>query len=180
MSESDILVHLQACALDVHLRGHSFTIPAMDAIDWLKLLQADPFDPYQIFPMLAGWEAAELVQDVLWDEPDTGPEEISRLALDVVSTVGGRPWWVTLRLLGAAAGAWDRIGGTLVRERIDARTLPLAGWLDALWMIMLSYVDPKDRTSWLYKIEVAPRGWETEIDFDEQERAFLAAMKQVA
>lgn len=178
MAASNILVHLAPCDIQVSFGEQQFTIPAMNAHQWCQMLLGDPLDPYDIFPLLAGEKAVIAVEDAIGDG-EVSSEDVARHALEVVTVAGDRPWWVTLRMLHIATQAWDRIGATLVREGVDARHLPLAAWLNAIWAITLAYIDPKSLAAWTHQMEDPPKGWETAIDFDEQERAFLAAMKSV-
>lgn len=173
--QSDILVHLAPCDIGVTWAGELFIIPARTAYEWAQLLLAEPFDPYEVFPGLAGPAAVIAVEDALGNGT-ASDDDLSRAALGVVTTAGDRPWWVTIRILGCAGLCWDRIGGTLIRERIDAREITLAAWMDAMWMIMKTYVDPKKLASWTHQIEQAPKGWAEDIDLDENEQAFMAAM----
>jgi hypothetical protein len=173
---SNILVHLAPCEIIVNFDDSDYPIPAMTAHQWCQILLGDPFDPYDVFPLLAGADAVIDVEDAI-DRKTYGPDDVSRIAHEIITVAGDRPWWVTLRMLSVAAQVWDRIGAVLVREGVDSRHLSLAAWLDAIWSIMLSYIERDNLQSWLSQMEVAPTGWADEIDFDEQERAFIAAMK---
>jgi hypothetical protein len=178
VAASNVLVHLAPCDIQVSFDSQDYTISAMNAHVWCQLLLDDPFDPYNVFPGLAGEAAVVAVEDALGDKR-METEDVARVALEIVTIAGDRPWWVTIRILYVAGEVWDRIGGTLVREGVDSRQLPLAAWLDAVWSILLAYVDPKKMAAWLHQIEATPKGWESAIDFDEQEQAFMAAMKSV-
>lgn len=167
---SDLLLHLTPCPVEVTLLGRSFDIPALDAVTWLRILTAKNLDLYAIFPGLAGDDAVELVEDVLWDELATA-EEIDRIALDVISAVADRPWWVVLRVLQSSLDAWDRLHVN------NAAGMSLAGWLDELWAKIMTLMDPKRITGWVASIEAPPKGWEQTVDFDAEERAFMAAMR---
>lgn len=167
---SDLVLHLTPCPVEVTLLGRPFEIPALDAVGWLRILTAKNLDLYGIFPVMAGQDALELVEDVLWDGLATD-EEIARIALDVISTVADRPWWVVLRILASVLDAWDRLHVN------SAVGMSLAGWLDEVWSKVMSLMDPKRVAGWVASIEAAPKGWEVETDFDAEERAFMAAMR---
>lgn len=170
-SASDLLVHLQPCPVEVELAGRVFTIPALDAVGWVRLLL--PVDTYEIFPVLAGQEAIDLVEDMLW-EGEISPDELAKIGLDVISTAADRPWWTAMKILLSAAQAWDRVHAN------NAAGLSLAGWLDQLWSNMVPYIDPKKFTAVQVDLATPPKGWESEVDFDAEEAAFMAAMKAVA
>lgn len=176
MPVSNILMHLAPCVIQVNFEESEYHIPAMTAHQWCQIILGDPFDPYDVFPLLAGTDAIIDVEDAI-DHGRQTSEDVTRVAYEVITVAGDRPWWVTMRILAVATQVWDRIGGTLVREGVDSRHLPLAAWLDAVWSIMTSHVDQENRAPWLHQMEAVPTGWEAEIDFDEQERAFIAAMK---
>lgn len=170
-SASDLLVHLQPCPIQIDLAGRLFTIPALDAVAWVRLLL--PVDTYEIFPALAGQEAIDLVEDMLW-EGELTADGLARIALDVVSTAADRPWWTALGILTSAAQAWDRVHAN------NAAGVSLAGWLDQIWSNMVPYIDPKKFTAVQVNLATPPKGWEMEIDFDAEEAAWQAAMKAVA
>lgn len=170
-SASDLLVHLQPCPVQVELQGRTFTIPALDAVAWVRLLL--PIEPYEIFPGLAGQDAIDLVEDMLW-EGELTADELTRIAMDVISTAADRPWWTAMKILLSAAQAWDRVHVN------NAAGMSLAGWLDQIWSKMIPYIDPKKFTAVEVDLATPPKGWETEVDFDAEEAAWMAAMKAVA
>lgn len=167
---SDLILHLVPCPLEVILLDRAFTIPAMDAVDWLRILTIPGLSAYDVFPVLAGPDAVEFVEDVLWDELATDGE-ITRLGFDVISAAADRPWWVAVRIVASVAEAWDRVH---VNQAAGAS---FAGWLDEVWSRIMSLMDPKRVVGWVGSVEAPPEGWEAEVDFDAQERAFMAAMR---
>lgn len=169
-SVSDLLVHLRPCPIVVEFNGATFTIPAQDAVTWVALIDGNDPDLYDIFPGLAGQEAIEAVEDALWEGQVTS-EQVGRLALEIIGVAADRPWWVALRIIGSAAQAW---GAVHVNQ---AASMSLAGWLDEIWSKIMERVDPAKRAGWISGIEQAPKGEESEVDFDAEEQAFLAAMK---
>lgn len=144
----------------------------MDAIGWVELLCVDPLDTYDIFPRLAGFAAIEHVEDALW-EGRVASDDVQRSGLQVLSAVGDRPWWVTIRLLHAAQESWDIIHVN------SAAGMAFAGWLDEVWSKVVSHIDPKKLAGVVSDFEATPPGWEADVDFDDEERAFLRAMKAV-
>lgn len=167
---SDLIAHLIPCPLEVDLLGRTFTIETLDAVDWIRVLSTPGLTSYDIFPVLAGPDAVEFVEDVLWDELWT-QDQVDRIGLDVISAVADRPWWVAMRILAAITEAWDRIHVNA------ARGMSFAGWLDEVWSRIMAEMDPKKVTSWVASVETPPKGWESQVDFDAQERAFMAAMR---
>lgn len=171
-SVSDILAHLRPCKITVDFEQVSYTIPALDAIEWVALIDGEHPDLYAIFPQLAGGQAVDAVEDALW-EGRTTHDEVGRLALEVISTAADRPWWEVLKILGAAKGAWR------VVHVNRAAGMSLAGWLDEVWTSIMRHIDNDKRAAWVADVESPPKGFEQQLDFDAEERAFMAAMNAV-
>jgi hypothetical protein len=158
--------------LTVVFEDRSYTIAAMDAVEWIALLDGPSPDAYEIFPMSAGVEAVGHVEDALWEGRATS-DDIARLGQDAISAAADRPWWVVMNLLASVKGAWS------VVHVNQAAGMSLAGWLDEVWSKTISHIDPKKKASWVSDIERPPKGTGQEIDFDAEEAAFLAAMNAV-
>lgn len=169
---TDLLAHLRPCPIIVTFDEVDYTIPAMDAIEWIVRIDGPSPDLYGIFPKLAGREAIEHVEDALWSER-ADAEKVGRVGLHAIGAAADRPWWVALRIIQAASSSWD------VVHVNRAAGMSLAGWLDEVWSRIMERIDPKKRAGWVSEIESTPKGWESEVDFDDEERAFLAAMKSV-
>lgn len=171
-SASDLLLHLRPCALEVPFEGKVYTIPAMDAVEWMVYIEGEHADAYSIFPGLAGGDAVAHVEDALWEGRVT-PEQVRELAWEIIGLAGDRPWWVVLRVINSAKDAWDIVGVN------RAQGMSLAGWLDEIWHKIMTHIDPKKKPAWLSDIESPPKGTTAEIDYDAEEAAFLNAMKAV-
>lgn len=141
----------------------------MDAVDWVRVVGADPFDPYAIFPVLAGPDAVTHMDTCVWEGTVTD-EDLERTALEALSAAADRGWWIVLGLLRSVAPHWQ------VLHVNHAAGMSLAGWLDEVWSKAVSLMDPKHRAAWESNITRAPKGWESDLDVDEEEKAFLAAM----
>lgn len=171
-SGSDLLSHLTPCEYRIDFHGLVFDFPALDAVGWLRLILAEPFNLYSIFPEKLGPEAIELVEDMLWEERVT-MEEVERTGLNVISAASDRPWWTALKLIALARDSWEIVH---VNQAVG---VPLAGWLDQVWTKAVQHCDPTKLTSLRQQLDTPPKGFETEIDFDAEEQAFLNAMKAV-
>lgn len=169
---SDLLAHLRPCPIYVDFLGRTFVIPAMDAVDWVALVDGQHPDLYEIFPVLAGPEAIEAVEDALW-EGDADRDDVGQVALNAIGAAGDRDWWVVLNIIRSATSAWSIVHVN------RAAGMSLAGWLDELYSKIMEHIDPKKRASWISEVEKPPKGLKQEIDFDEEEAAFLAAMNAV-
>lgn len=153
---TDPIWSLRPWPVTVQIAGEDVTIPAMPAADWLAVLMTPGLDSGDVFPGMLEEEDRSYVEDRL-HAGFLDVEEFLRLGLEIISTVSGRPWWVSLRLIATASQSWDALGGELVN--FDAERLSLAGWLDALFMLIVRNIDDEKRTMFLMKLELPPQGW---------------------
>jgi hypothetical protein len=134
----------------------TFTIPAMSAADWLAVLMVDDISIDDIFPgMLTSVDRTAV--EVVLHQGILTLEDVQEVSLEIISRVCGRPWWVALRLIWGARVSWDALGGEMVRY--DADRLSIAGWLDALFLVMLRGLEDNKRSMFLMKLEMPPPGW---------------------
>lgn len=144
----------------------------MDAVEWIIHIDGPDPDLYEIFPMLAGTTAVAHVEEALWEYRATS-EDIAKLGREAITTAADRPWWEVVNLLHAAKGSWDIV-------HVNAAAgMSLAGWLDEVWSKIMAHIDPTKRASWVSAIQTPPKGVDVQVDFDAEERAFLAAMNAV-
>lgn len=170
---TDPIWSLKQWPVIVQLGGDDLTIPAMPAADWLVVLMVNDFDPEAVFPGLLSAPDQLQVEDHLHHGILT-LEEVHHVSMEIISMVSGRPWWVSLRLIHAAAASWDALGGDLVRKA-DAAALSLSAWLDVLFLLIVRSIDDANRTMFLLKLEMAPTGWGPEPEELEMSGdAFLA------
>ena len=152
---TDPVASLRPWPVTVTVAGQSHTIPALPAAAWLELLMVEGTSFADIFPGLAGKGSREAVTEAIIDGfYDSDTEQ--GLVLDILDLVGGRPWWVTMRLVRIAATSWDYLGGEVAMRGVDATKLSLAGWLDAVFHIILRSMDNKDHTKFLMQLELVP------------------------
>jgi hypothetical protein len=154
---ADPVWSLKQWPVEVEVAGEVFLIPAMCAADWLQILMVDNLDPEDVFPGLLDVDEAALIEDRL-HAGEFDLEEFYTVALDVVATVSGRPWWVALRLINVAKDSWDALGGELAQKG-DATRLSLAAWLDVLFLLVVRNIEDSKRNMFLMKLEIAPEGW---------------------
>lgn len=158
----------------VEVAGEELAIPAMCAADWLQVLMDPQLQPDDVFPGLL--EAAD--RSHVEDQLHSGLLELrdsQELAMEIISTVSGRPWWVSLRLIWTAVSSWDALGGDMV-TKANAATLSLAAWLDVLFLHIVQNIDDDKRTMFLLKLEIIPEGWgpPAEEQMEMSQDAFLA------
>jgi len=176
---TDPVASFKPWPIDVKVGSDVVSIPAMDASEWLSILMEMDVEAFvdDIFPGLLPEDEAAIVERALWDEK-LSLDELRDVALQVIASVGGRPWWVVLRLIFTVKANWDGMGGEFAFRGIDPTRLSLAGWLDAAQLILLRGIgDNAKVNSFLLKLEKPPPGYESTteervIDAD----AFLSMM----
>jgi hypothetical protein len=156
----------------VEVGDFELEIPAMCAADWLQVLMVEGLDSDDVFPGLLDHDSRTFIEDQMHDGV-LEFEEVQRLALEIISTVSGRPWWVSLRLIEVARVSWDALGGDMAK--LDATRIPLAGWLDYLFLLVVRTIDDAKRTMFLLKLEIVPAGWaDAPAELEMSTDAFLA------
>ena len=143
--------------IEVQAAGRWILIPAMTAADWLELLMGDveTLDLDAVFPGLASEEDQDFINEALI-RGDISPEQVDKLALQLVSEASGRSWYVTLRLIHIAMSRWSILGGRLILTGLNPQHVSLSAWLDALWLTMFDSL-PKDKwTMFSSQLEMPP------------------------
>lgn len=147
----------------------------MPAADWLAVLMSQDLTADDVFPGLLDEDEATEVEELL----HSGKLDIRDAhdgALEIVSTVCGRPWWVALRLIQVAREYWDAVGGDMAAVRSDAS---IAAWLDILFSLVVRNIDDNKRTMFLMKLELAPEGWGDPADeLEMSSDAFMAMARE--
>lgn len=158
---------LRPWPVTVHIAGQDFEVPALVAADWLAILMVETFDPDDIIT-----EILPDSEDLLY-QGDISLEDLYEVCNDIISMVSGRPWWVALRLIGLARASWEVLGAELILKHVDANVLSLSAWLDALLVVTIRAIDPKDVTMFTMRLEAVPET-EEEPELEMSAGAFLA------
>lgn len=156
--------------MNVLLGNQVLAIPALPAADWLAVLMSSDFDLFDIME-LAGDEAVDTLLAGDIDLDDWG-----EVALEVISTVAARPYWIALRLIQVAKSVWDTLGPEMV-TRIDAEKASLAAWLGVLLVVELEHVDPDHATMFISRIELPPEGEEMQPEALEMSASQFLSMR---
>jgi hypothetical protein len=148
-----------------------FEIPALTATDWLCYLMKPVPDLDGIL-----LDLLSETEDLLYDDK-VSVDDLYRTVLDVVTLVGARPWWISLRLIGSVRASWDALGPRLMSKH-DPNVLSLSAWLDAALVTILEAMEAKDTTMWKSKLEAPPPDiFGAVVEEPEMERdAFLSMM----
>jgi hypothetical protein len=143
------------------LRGQEYEIPAVPAVDWLTILMADDIDLERVLLELCP-RGIELLTD-----EDVDPEVLYDALLDVVEEVSGRYWWIALRLIVTIRVNWNVLGAEMFFRNLDPARMSLSGWLDAMLVIAIKSMEPKDVAMFVSKLELPPPG--EELDPEDME-----------
>lgn len=178
----DPLASLEPFGLEVEVAGRDFLIPALPAVNWLRILLDDSPSIDTILPGLAGPECrTHLYRAMMLGQFST--DEWKTLIWDIIEAVSGRRWWQALNLVNAMKEPdnWSQVFGHLLLRGIDVRQVSFAAWLDATSALVMENMDKDERIKFQLAIDTVPDEVSAEdaIDDAEQERAFLAMMKAV-
>lgn len=153
----------------IRVAGQDFEVPPLVAADWLAVLMVEDFSMDE-FIMLILPEADDLLY-----ETGLPLDELYEACTDLISTVSARPWWVTMRLINLARESWEVLGAELILKHVDAATLSLSAWLDALLVVTIRALDPKDVTMFTMRLEAVPETEAEEgVEPEMSAEAFLA------
>ena len=160
---TDPIWSLQPWPVVLELGERTLEIPALPASQWLAVLMVGELELEDIVPGLLCEEDADEVEEALYTGLLT-LEQLNMLALDVVSQVSGRPWWVALRLVELARLHWDNLATEMTRA--DASRLSLSGWLDVLFVALLRAMEEGRRQMFLLKLEQPPKALDKAVPED--------------
>lgn len=127
----------------------------MSATDWLTVLMEPNLGLDEVFPGMLPDDQADLVHNALFDSI-IDLEQLSDIALDIISEVCGRPWWIALRLIITVRESWHVIGAEMLLKGVDSERLSISGWLDVALLVLLRNIDPKEVAMFTAKLEQPP------------------------
>lgn len=153
MTDLRVLVCPQPCTLRVG--GHTVTVRAAGAYEWLQALGADDFAT-RIVP---GWldqdGARAVIRAMAVDEVSV--EDVVAAAREALAAAAGLPWWKAWRLAQWAVGGY---WGELVLRGVDPGRLTLAAWCAAVWALVLEGRDQVGRLKVQTMFDLPPVGEE--------------------
>lgn len=145
---------LRPFAAEINVGGEWIKVPPYPAADWLELLMGK-LELFSIFPGLCSEEDQEFVEECL-AAGIVDANEIDEATLDLIETVSGRSWWITLRLVNVAEEKWGVLGTDMMLHGVDATKLSLSAWLDILWVTVFKHLDDKKWLMFASQIEAPP------------------------
>lgn len=173
----DPIASLAPFAVTVDLYEREFTIPALPALDWLKVLLEESPNLWNIVPGMLPEQDRVLVEDAV-ALGQISYQELLDVSHDVIAVTTGRDYWFVLRLCAIVRASWDTVGGSIARLQLDARVLSLSAWIDAVFhvcceMIGSSGKDAKQKlVSFVSELEAPPPGESVEFDEEAEALAF--------
>lgn len=138
------------------MAGAEITIPALPAADWLAILMREEFSTDDMFWTL-GADIATALDEALYSGA-LSFEDYAAMALDVIGTASGRPWYIAIRLIASATQSWNVIGAELAFRGINAAVISLSAWLDVVLLVMMRLIDKKDVAMFTLKLMAPPPG----------------------
>jgi hypothetical protein len=84
------------------------------------------------------------------------PEVLCSAILELIATVAARKWWIALRMIGIVRQNWNVLGPEMIMSGIDPQVLSLAAWLDAMLVILIRAMDPKEVSLFVSRLELPP------------------------
>jgi hypothetical protein len=160
----------------LYLGGHEFEIPAVPAADWIPAIIDMTEDTVGLLMSLLSEDDSARLTDLMFTGT-VATEDLFTLCTDLLTTVGARPWWVTVRLVSVAQQNWDTVGAEMMLKGVNASTVSLAGWLDVFLLVLLRMMDPKQTAMFTTRLEMVPPEFADQVPVEAMEMsadAFLS------
>jgi hypothetical protein len=175
---TDLVWSLKPWPTQIYLGGLELEIPPLPAADWIPAIIDMMDDTLGLLMGLLSEDDQERLTDLMF----TGVldvEDLFTLCADVLTTVGARPWWVTVRLILVAQQNWDTIGAEMMLKGVNASTMSLAGWLDVFLLVLLRMMEPKETTMFTMKLEMVPPQFVDQVPEEAMEMSTDAFLSMV-
>lgn len=161
VTNRDPVLSLRPWPVLLTVAGMELEIPALPATDWLQVLMKEEPDLEEILTELCP-QGTSLLFDESLDQ-----EELWDILLELVEQASARHWWIAMRIINVCRASWNVLGAEMFYRGIDPNSLSLAAWLDAMLLVIIRAMDPKDVTMFNMKLEMVPAG--EEVDDEEME-----------
>lgn len=165
---TDLVWSLKPWPTQIYLGGLEFEIPPLVAADWIPSIIDMTEDPIALMMGVLSEEDQGRLTDLMF----TGTvlaDDLFTLCMDLLTTVGARPWWVTIRLVTVAQHNWDTVGAEMLLKGVNANTMSLAGWLDVFLLVLLRMMDPKQTSMFTMKLEMVPPQFADQVSEESME-----------
>lgn len=145
----------------VEAGGLDYEVPAWTAADWLRVLMDVEYLSSENLIL----ELIPQGADLLLDEGITD-EEVITLGLEMLELAGGRPWYISVRLIAMLQANWNVLGAELLRHH-DPSAMSLSGFLDVALLQALRTMEENQVSMFVAQLEMPPPG--VEIPEEEME-----------
>jgi hypothetical protein len=135
---------------ELHLDGETWEFPAAAAVEWLSVLMQEEPDLDQVLMDMCPRGLELLFRDTV------EPEVLYRGVLELIEVVAARRWWITLRLISVVRANWHVLGPEMITSGVDPQVLSLAAWLDAMTVLVIQAMDPKEVGLFVSRLELPP------------------------
>jgi hypothetical protein len=182
VTNKDPIASLAPFPITVTLAGRDHTIPALSALDWLRVLLRPVPDLVEVIPgfLPPGDQAA--IEEMI-AEGDLTYSEVLEAAHDVITVATGRDWWFVVKLATFTRVAWDNVGGLIARGRLDAAQMSIGAWIDAVFHMCCELIGSSGKDAkqhlvrFVSELESPPPGEELEFDEAAEAEAFERAVR---
>lgn len=135
---------------ELEIRGQIYDFPAVAAVTWLVILMDEQPDLDRVLI-----ELCPSGMELLFNQ-EVEPEALYSAILDLIATVAARKWWIALRMIAIVRQNWNILGPEMIMSGIDPQVLSLAAWLDAMLVILIRAMDPKEVSLFVSRLELPP------------------------
>ena len=146
---------LQPWPLTLSVSGQEYEIPATPAAQWLAVLLTEGLMIDEVVLELLHPDDEQALEEALLSG-DIDTDELYEACLDLIEAASGRKWYVAMRLVFVVKESWNTLGGEIMLQGVDATHLSLAGWLDAVFLLMLRGMKRENVTMFLSQLEMPP------------------------
>lgn len=154
----------------VEAGGLDYTVPEWSAADWLRLLM----DGENLSSEKVVLEMIPQGVQILMDETISN-EEVVALSLAMLDLAGGRPWYITLRLVAVLLANWNVLGADILRSGVDPTAMSLSGFLDVALLQALRTMEESQVSMFVMQLEMPPPGVDIpEEDMEMSREQFLS------
>lgn len=176
---ANLAVAFEPVPIDIAVGNHVVTIPALPACVWLPILTDPGTDGLDIFPGLLDDAGQDVVDRLIFDgKLDT--DELKEIIYGIITEASGHDWWWSLNLLSVLRGpSSTQVLGEMAK--VDATTASLAGWLNALYAILVQHLKAEQKMRLDGELEMPPPGVDVQISEADQlatQQAFFGMMRQ--
>jgi hypothetical protein len=175
---ANALASLLETPVQVAIGPLEFEVAVPKADFWLKALLDDPIDWDMILPGLLTEDEQLLLEESFLDG-SVEMEDLTKALVDIVTEVSGLKWYTTVVLCTLQRDIWERTGARLILAGLRPQEMTFGAWTIAIFSSVMDNIDPKEAANFVTTITTPPPGYEEELDFEAEEKAFMSAMSMM-